>query len=253
MPVASLPMYDFVEVRAAHDALWAEVIAAHGPGLPHDLTHAEDVHALWHDPQLAVSQACGWPLVDELDGKVRLVGAFEYDISTADGPRYRSRVVVRDGTEPNPSESVAAVNSHASLSGWLSLVRSFPELDGAWPGGILVTGAHVDSLAALQAGTADIAAIDAVTHALVARHRPYLLDGLAIVGTGPLIPCTPLIANANTTAEELARLQEAFATAVARLDASHRSELLITAFHPLTLADYEPVRAMRSVWQPAGS
>src|SRR4051794_6700790 len=80
--VASLPMYDLVELRAAHDALWDAVVVAHGPGLPASLTHDDDVHALWHSPTMAVSQACGWPLVDELDGRVRLIGAFAVDVSS---------------------------------------------------------------------------------------------------------------------------------------------------------------------------
>ena len=76
-------------------------------------------------------------------------------------------------------------------------MRAFPDLDGTWPGGVVVTGAHVDSLAALQAGTVDIAAIDAVTFALVRRFRPALPDGLVVIAEGPRIPCLPLIADAE--------------------------------------------------------
>lgn len=248
--VASLPMYDLVELRAAHDALWAAVNEAYGPGLPAALTHDDDVHGLWHSPAMAVSQACGWPLVDELDGRVRLIGAFSFDVATADGPRYRSHLVVRAGEAlPEPAGATAAVNSFASLSGWVSLVRSFPELDGDWPGDVVVTGAHVASLAALREGAADVAAIDAVTHAHVARHRPHLLDGLAIVGAGPLIPCLPLIADVRASDADVERLQAAFAAAVDALPAEQRHALLLTGFHALTVDDYEPVRQMRSVWQ----
>ena len=169
MATASLPMYDFAELTDAHDALWAAVVEAHGDGLPATLTHADDVHALWHATDLAVSQACGWPLVDELDGRVRLIGAFSYDVPDAIGPRYRSRIVTRPGPI-EPAAAVAAVNSFASLSGWLSLVGAFPEVEGSWPGDVTVTGAHVHSLAALQAGEADVAAIDGVTYAL--RRAP---------------------------------------------------------------------------------
>ena len=246
MATASLPMYDFAELTDAHDALWAAVVEAHGDGLPATLTHADDVHALWHATDLAVSQACGWPLVDELDGRVRLIGAFSYDVPDAVGPRYRSRIVTRPGPI-EPAAAVAAVNSFASLSGWLSLVGAFPEVEGSWPGDVTVTGAHVHSLAALQAGEADVAAIDGVTYALLEHHRPQLLDGLVLVGEGPLIPCLPLIANIATSDEELRRLQEAFASAVDTVDPS----LLITGFHPVGLDTYEPVRALRAVWQGA--
>ena len=250
MSVVSLPMYDFAELRAPHDAFWAAVVAAHGPGVPDRLTHdVDDVHTLWHDPAMAVSQACGWPLIDELDGAVRLVGAFSYDVSTAAGPRYRSHLVARAGEAPEPATATAAVNSFASLSGWISLVQAFPALGGRWTGDVVVTGAHVDSLAALQSGTADVAAIDAVTHAIVERHRPHLLDGLVIVGHGPLIPCTPLIANTAATDGDVARLQDAFAVAAEALEPAN--PLLITGFHRLTIDDYADVRTLGSVWEGA--
>jgi len=250
---ASLPMYDFAELTDAHDALWAAVVEAHGGGLPTTLTHADDVHALWHATDLAVSQACGWPLVDELDGRVRLIGAFSYDVPDAVGPRYRSRIVTRAVRTAalDPAGAVAAVNSFASLSGWLSLVGAFPELGGDWPGEVVVTGAHVDSLGALQSGDADVAAIDGVTFALVERHRPHLLDGLTVIGQGPLIPCVPLIAAGATSDNALRLLQQAFATAVDTIDPASRSALLITGFHPVGLDAYEPVRALHAVWQGA--
>lgn len=253
--VASLPMYDLVELRGAHDALWAAVVDAFGPGLPAHLTHADDVHALWHAPQMAVSQSCGWPLVAELDGRVRTIGAFAYDVAGASPgePRYRSRLVMRAGhTErAEPAMLVAAVNSFESLSGWLSLVRAFPDLDGTWPGDVVETGAHVASLATLRAGDADIAAIDGVTFALVTRWRPALLEGLVVVDDGPLIPCLPLVANASVDDDELHRLRAAFAVAVDALDPQHRDVLRITGFHPLGASEYESVRAMAVVWEGA--
>ena len=252
MATASLPMYDFAELTDAHDALWAAVVDAHGGGLPATLTHADDVHALWHATDLAVSQACGWPLVDELDGRVRLIGAFSYDVPDAVGPRYRSRIVTRaDRTALDPASAVAAVNSFASLSGWLSLVGAFPQLGGDWPGEVVVTGAHVDSLGALQSGDADIAAIDGVTFALMGRHRPHLLDGLAVIAEGPLIPCLPLIAGRATSDDALRLLQHAFATAVGTTEPASLDALLITGFHPVGLDAYEPVRALHAVWQGA--
>ena len=197
MATASLPMYDFAELADAHDALWAAVGRAHGGGLPPTLTHADDVHALWHATDLAVSQACGWPLVDELDGRVRLIGAFSYDVPDAVGPRYRSRIVTRaDRTARlDPASAVAAVNSFASLSGWLSLVGAFPELGGDWPGEVVVTGAHVDSLGALQSGDRRRRR-DRRRDASPSSRGTGLTcsTGSTVIGEGPLIPCLPLIA-----------------------------------------------------------
>jgi hypothetical protein len=81
--VAILPMYDFAELTEAHERLWAavaEALAADGVPAPPLLT-ADAVVGLrdaWLDPDLFLSQSCGWPLVTELAGRVTVVGAFHY-------------------------------------------------------------------------------------------------------------------------------------------------------------------------------
>ena len=75
--VASLPMYDFAELVDDHDLLWRlSVPALDGvrDGRAGPLTRGADTHAPWHDPRLWFSQTCGWPLVHELAGQVRVVG-----------------------------------------------------------------------------------------------------------------------------------------------------------------------------------
>jgi hypothetical protein len=75
--VASLPMYPFAAWRDATDTLWEAVRGAE-PHLPPLAPWGLDAHGLWHDPAMVVSQACGWPLVTELAGRVRVVGTFRY-------------------------------------------------------------------------------------------------------------------------------------------------------------------------------
>jgi ABC-type phosphate/phosphonate transport system substrate-binding protein len=255
---ASLPMYDFDELRAAHDTLWSAIAATLGDrGVPLVLTHAIDVHALWHAPDLVLSQACGWPLVAELDGVVRTIGTFSYDVPSARDHRYRSQIVMRADRvgQIEPAELTAAVNSFESLSGWLSLVRSFPTLDGIWPGDVLQTGAHLQSLVAVGLGHADVAAIDGVTFAIVQRHRPTLLDGIEVVGDGPLIPCLPLITSQDATDDDVAAIRAALADTVAtRVGQDVLDALLITGFHPLDRSAYQSVRALAADWPggPAG-
>ena len=65
---------------------WADV--------PRVLTHQDDVHPLWHEQELMISQSCGWPLVDELVGKVATIlrGERELErrsIAQLEVPRYR--------------------------------------------------------------------------------------------------------------------------------------------------------------------
>ncbi len=242
--VASFPMYDLPELRAHHDGLWLAVSArlrAAGVDSPSRLRHDDDVHGLWHDPAMFVSQACGWPLITELVGVADVIGAFEYDVPDSVGATYHSHLVAPAGS-PLPtleqlSGVTAAVNGVDSLSGWISLVRSFALADDGWPGPVEITGAHVRSLDALRDGRAGLACIDSVTWALLADVRPDALDGVEIVGRGPQIPCLPVIVPATTPAAVRAAIALAIEGAVADARAA-AGALRIVRFHPLTVDAY---------------
>ena len=242
---ASLPMYDFDWLRSAHDRLWAaiaEALGSAGIDAPSVLTHAIDVHALWHDPNLFLSQSCGWPLVTELDGQVSTIGTFAYDIPSSDESDgwYRSVIVTPGGGAANPS-GPAAVNSFASLSGWISLRVALGGDEHSRT--VVLTGSHVASLAALRDGRAAVAAIDGVSHALIARDDPTLLDGLAVIGRGPRIPCLPIVGPLSWDPATIERVRHAVDAAIRRDDlADVRTALLVRRFVPLERADYEPLR-----------
>ena len=242
---ASLPMYDFDWLRPAHDRLWAAIAdELHSAGLdaPSALTHANDVHALWHDPDLFLSQSCGWPLVTELDGQVSTIGTFAYDIPSSDESDgwYRSVIVTPFGAAADPC-GPAAVNSFASLSGWISLRAALGGDEHSRP--LVLTGSHVASLTALRDGRAAVAVIDGVTHALIARDRPTLLDDLVVIGRGPRIPCLPIVGPRPWDAATIATARHAIGEAIGRDDlADVRTALLIRRFVPLERADYEPLR-----------
>lgn len=227
---ASLPMYDLPELRADTDALWREIARRLDvAGVPAVLArdHADDLLTRhWRHPALLLSQACGWPVAAVLAREVAVVGAFTYCGVSDTAARYASHLVVRaDDTDRPLAGRAVAVNGTDSLSGWISLVAAVGDV-----GPVLVTGAHVESLGAVRDRRADLAAIDSVTWALLAQYRPAALDGLAIVGEGPLIPCVPLIAHRT-----LAPGVEVFREALADV----RSEpLLIDGFVPLDASDY---------------
>jgi ABC-type phosphate/phosphonate transport system substrate-binding protein len=232
-------MYDLEEVRLAVDELWhglrdrlrdAGVVDA-----PDELRWIGDLYDdHWLHPQLLLSQSCGWPIVDRLAARVTVVGAFTYaGVSTPDA-RYRSVLVTRadDVDIALPGRRVA-VNGYDSLSGWVSLRAAVNPL-----GPVIVTGAHVRSVEAVRSAAADLACIDGVTWALLQRHRPDAVAGLAVVGHGPDIPCLPLITTPST---DIAALRAALAGV--------RNEvLLIDGFQPLDAGDYDAVRGLGDVW-----
>ncbi len=66
MPIISLPMYDWPEVREATDA-WAHGIARHlrehgFPEAPSEPLRCENHGEAWLSPDLLLSQTCGYPL-----------------------------------------------------------------------------------------------------------------------------------------------------------------------------------------------
>ncbi len=237
--VVSLPMYPFPELRHDWDALWAAV-HRRLPGSRATLAWADDVHALWTSPDLGLSQACGWPLVTDLAGRVRAIGAFDPRIADASGGRYGTVIVARRAAPLSEfAGRVAAVNASDSLSGWVSLLAAFRSAGAPWHGTVVTTGAHVKSIDAVREGSADVASIDAVTFALLGDLHPESVRGLMVIGRGPLVPCLPLIVHGTATDGEVAAWRAAFADACDDpATAAIRRRLRIRDFVPFDDRDY---------------
>ena len=243
---ASLAMYGFAPVRPHLEHLWSLVVRAL-PSLPPSLEWDVDLHVQWRDPTLALSQTCGWPVVTELSdlvasGAVRVVGTFVPAIADIEGHTYRSVLVARS-PQPGPLAGMrAAVNSTASLSGWISLVHAVHGPGATWQGDVVVTGSHADSMVAVRNGLADVASIDALTFALQCRWFPDVVAGLHVVGHGPRVPCLPIIAGPAADEIPTGALRDALRNSV--LDGSSaaaRDALLIRDFVPLDVSDYAPL------------
>ncbi len=241
--VAALPMYDFAETREALQGLWSAIASHMDPAaateLPAELSWGGDPEQTWVDPSLVLGQTCGWPLASFLHGRVTVVGAFHHALGDQpDGPAYRSVIVaMEDRPLASFAGTVGAINQWTSLSGCVSLGAAVSEVSEREPffADVIETGAHVVSLAAVNSGDAAIAAIDAVTFALMSRARPDLVRDLVVVGRGPVVPTLPLI----TAADDPAPLQRAIASALADPTTSAwRDQLFISGFSPMTHEDY---------------
>lgn len=211
--IASLPMYDWPELQAANDMLWAGLSRNLGVSLT--LDRRADFRAVWHDPGLLFSQTCGYPLVHEFRGSLDLVATPHYGAEGCAGPDYCSLILARD---PGPLEAFrgrrAAVNSADSMSGMLALKLVFAPLakDGRFFGETIKTGGHLQSMAAVRNGLADVCATDAVCAALARRYRPEALSGLVEIARSPRVPSLPFVTRAGDLEKLRGALRHVFAS-----------------------------------------
>lgn len=254
MPVASLMMYDQpAAARSANDALWAALrdrMRARGFEAPDALDRAGAYDSYWLRPDLAFAQACGFPYIRELKGKVRLVATPVFRHPGGEGARRASFVVARAdetaGAIADLAGRRAAVNDWLSNSGMNLLriaVAPFAR-EGRFFSDVLVTGGHMASIAAIREGRADVAAIDSVTWALHAAHAPETLAGIRIVGETPMGPGLPYITRFAAGDAEVAALRESLAGAIA--DPANRDAvdtLGLTGIEILSDADYAALDA----------
>ncbi len=234
--IASLAMYPFPQVRDATNQLWKSVRTNLGWG-PAELEWNVLTPTVWHEPNLLLAQCCGWPLAAELPDSMAVVGTFDYAVPESMNGTYRSVIVTGthrslDELRADPS-TMAAVNDHSSLSGWISLQHTW----GGEPQNF-VTAAHIESCRAVVAGRAQVACIDAVSFNLFGEFEPAAVAGLRIIGQGPRIPCLPIFVPAQHAAK-IPELRRAFTAAMVdpALDAA-RAALRIRGFVPCDRSDY---------------
>ncbi len=251
-PTVSLPMYPSAELRPAWQQLWGAVHRRLGG--PQELTWDDDVHRLWLDPQLSISQSCGWPATTTYADRLVPVGAFDPRIPGASNARYRSVLIARKDALPTElGRATAAVNSDDSLSGWISLTVAVSGTPGRWDGEVRWTGGHAASIEAVVSGEADIASIDAVTWALLGDLDRRPRRGIVVVGRGPRVPCLPIVVPHGASARRIAAVRAAFGEACtdpSTAEARHR--LRIRGFVPLGRADYAGLPALGG-WSPGAT
>lgn len=261
--IASLPMYDLPEVRPALDAFWAALADALSQagiaGAPQELTRGAHAGATWCDRDLLFSQCCGYDLTKRFAGMLQPVATPRYDAPGCAGHDYCSFVVVRGdaGFEDiaDLRGRVFALNGHESHSG-MNAMRALVAThahQGRFFETVVTTGAHDKSIEAVVSGTADAAAIDCVTHALLARHRPAALSGTRVLTSTAPAPALPFVTRIERSAEDVSRILAALTHTIAlRSLASVCADLLLEGVEALPLHAYAPIGAMEAAAKAAG-
>ena len=239
--IASLGMYDFGAAEGANDRLWALIrdeLRQHGISAPETLTRGADAFwPAWESPDLLLSQTCGYPYRARLHGRVNLVGTPDYDLPGAPPGHYYSVFVARrdDVRQTLGAFDGApfAYNEDLSQSGWAA-----PQIHVAKLGLSLPpthrSGGHRLSALAVADGVVDIAALDALTWALMQDLDPVAERLCVIARTDP----TPALPYITARDRDPAPILAAFAQAIARLAPADRRLLRLKGIVAMTPEAY---------------
>lgn len=211
--IASLGMYDPRWLHHANDRLW-QAIATRLRDLgmaavPSRLARDRPLDAIWTASDLLLAQTCGYPLTTRLDGIVTVVATPIYDAPGCAGAWHRSALIVR---RDDPAQDVAAlrgrnvaINARDSNTGMNLLRAAVAPLAraGRFFGAVIETGAHARSLWAVIGGQADLAAIDAVTLALLRDRYPALDRRVRVLDWTAATPGLPLVTGAGRSPDSL--------------------------------------------------
>jgi ABC-type phosphate/phosphonate transport system substrate-binding protein len=239
--IASLGMYDFGPAQAANDRLWALIrdsLRSRGIDAPDALTRGEPAYwDAWVSPDLILSQTCGYPFRARLQGRVTYVGTPDYGVDGTALGYYRSVFVAH---ADDPRQTLAdfdgapfAYNEALSQSGWAAPQTHAAKLGlHLRPAG--QTGAHRLSAQAVADGRADIAALDAVTFALM-QDVDAVASRLRVVDVTDPTPGLPFITAPGRDPEPIFA---ALTDAIAALEPQDRAILRLKGLVRIPLAAY---------------
>jgi ABC-type phosphate/phosphonate transport system substrate-binding protein len=239
--IASLGMYDFGAAMAANDRLWALIrtgLRGRGIAAPDALVRGEAAYwDAWAAPDLLLSQACGYPFRARLHGRVTYVGTPDFGVEGCPSGHYRSVFVAR---ADDPRRQLIefggarfAYNEALSQSGWAAPQTHLARLGITLPPR-LETGGHRLSAAAVAEGRADIAALDAVTFAIM-QSEDAVVARLKVVAMTDPTPGLPYITAAGRDPQPIF---DAVSEAFAALDPGDRATLRLKGLVRIPVSDY---------------
>lgn len=115
-----------------------------------------DLLAHWQQPNLILSQTCGYPLMTQLP-EVQVVGCFQYRVPGCEGINYCSFLVVRDEDKHRTLADFrgrrVVCNAPDSQSGYNALRKRVPSRAlNAWFSEVIFSGSHRQSLIEVKRG-----------------------------------------------------------------------------------------------------
>lgn len=211
--IAELLMYVAPEpIRQANERWLTRILERLGTARRN--ADALSLMELWLSPQLLLTQTCGYPLMTALRGQVRVVGRPRYELPHSSDGNHCSLLLSRADdprrTLPGFHGSRGVINGEDSNSGMNLLRQRLAPLhrDGQFFASVGISGSHRESLRWLRENQADLAAIDSVTFAYLARYAEEEVAGLRVVARSAVSPTLPYITVATATDEQVEVLRQ---------------------------------------------
>ncbi|MDB5907444.1 MAG: putative phosphate/phosphonate transporter, periplasmic ligand binding protein [Massilia sp.] len=251
----ALPMYNVsAAIQLGYEAVLetlVDVLRASGWRGAVELVRAPPLPEFWEQPDMLLSQTCGYPYMTQLRHRVKLIATPCYDFPGCHGSDYSSVIVVREDSRiialADARGRVAAANDMHSNSGMNVLRHAVAPLarGGRFFARVAYSGSHENSLKMVRDGEADIAAIDSVTFAYLGQQTPACLEGLSILQYSAFSPGLPMIAN-NALPEQLVWQLRGALLEPDRQMAQLLRSLQIQAFRHCTDQEYARVMLLES-------
>ena len=211
--IVSFPMYNFAPLAGAYRRYWRDLrlhlsqnallASVELPVQCNDsLELQKDLLAHWRDPQLLLSQSCGYPFVHLLHDQVSYVASYSYEqpYCTKEA-QYCALLIVHQDEQRSDlqdfAQTTAVCSAPDSFSGmealrWMIAPYVQDENKGFFQSRFY-SGSHRASLAALKAKQAQITSVDCVTWHFLSSFYPQELESLRMFAQSPEVPSLPLI------------------------------------------------------------
>ena len=237
--IASLPMYQRPENKAAHNRYW-QIIAANlnrnGIDAPTHLSECDDNNH-WLRTDLVLSQTCGMPYRLSLHSKVQLVGTPDFGTPSCPAGYYNSVFIINtQDTRTKLSgfkTAQIAVNEMTSQSGFAA-PQNAAKKTGFQFNNITLSGGHATSAKMVATGQADIAAIDAETWRNIQKYDDFATELRVLCSTEP----TPALPYICAVGLDKAIIAQAITDAIDALSNEDRTCLNIRGLVQIPSADY---------------
>lgn len=218
MYIASLPWYDFPEIKSATDSFWhvfASRLKEEGFTPPSSLTRNISYKHQWQSPLLLFSQACGYDVVKPFMQDLRVVATPCYDVPGCKDYNYSSYIVVHRDSKIESIEGLyhksCAINcqhSHSGANILYFVVANYIENCQNFFSRAEYSGSHENSIRMVSENKVDTAAIDCLSYHIFKKFRPKFLKKIRIIHRTPHAPAPPYVTSTSHSETEILKIRE---------------------------------------------